>query len=130
MSVIGIQAFDFSLDDTALRLNNFLGREKYFVFVARDVASSPIGFVALYESHALYAEGDFGTISEFYVRLAYRSLGYGATLAEQAKYFGRTRGWKRLEVTTPPLPQFDKTLEFYQREGFIITGWPQVEAVL
>ncbi len=32
------------------------------------------------------------------------------------------RGGNRLEATTPPLPQFDKTLAFYVREGFFVTG--------
>ena len=48
-------------------------REKYFVFVARDGIGSAVGFVTLYESYALYAEGAFGTIPELYVRPAYRS---------------------------------------------------------
>jgi len=40
----------------------------------------------------------------------------------QAKSFGLSRGWIRLEVTTPPLRQFDRTLAFYEREGFAISG--------
>lgn len=45
-----------------------------------------------------------------------------ASVCEQAKDFGISRGWTRLEVTTPPLPQFDKTLAFYERQGFANTG--------
>ena len=130
MSAIGIQAFNFSLDETVQRLKDFIGREKYFVFVARDEDARAIGFVALYESHALYAEGAFGTIPELYVRPGYRSLGVGLRLPEQAKSFGKSRGWKRLEVTTPPLPLFDKTLTFYEREGFAITGGRKLKVVL
>lgn len=130
MSAIGIQAFNFSLDETVQRLKDFIGREKYFVFVASDEDARAIGFVALYESHALYAEGAFGTIPELYVRPGYRSLGVGLRLLEQAKSFGKSRGWKRLEVTTPPLPLFDKTLTFYEREGFAITGGRKLKVVL
>lgn len=130
MSAIGIQAFNFSLDETVQRLKDFIGREKYFVFIARDEDARAIGFVALYESHALYAEGAFGTIPELYVRPGYRSLGVGLRLLEQAKSFGKSRGWKRLEVTTPPLPLFDKTLAFYEREGFAITGGRKLKVVL
>lgn len=130
MSAIGIQAFNFSLDETVQRLKDFIGREKYFVFVARDEDARAIGFVALYESHALYAEGAFGTIPELYVRPGYRSLGVGLRLLEQAKSFGKSRGWKRLEVTTTPLPLFDKTLTFYEREGFAITGGRKLKVVL
>src|ERR1035437_2774955 len=120
MAAIGIQVFNFSLDETALRLKDFIGQEKYFVFVARDGNTNAIGFVAMYEGYALYAEGAFGTIPELYVRPAYRSQGVGLRMLEQAKSFGNSRGWTRLEVTTPPLPQFDKTLLFYEREGFAI----------
>ena len=48
--------------------------------------------------------------------------GVGAALLAQARRLGQSRGWRRLEVTTPPLPQFDRTLAFYQREGFSISG--------
>ena len=130
VSAIGIQTFNFIHDETLLRLKDFIGREKYFVFVARDEDARAIGFVALYESHALYAEGAFGTIPELYVHPGYRSRGVGLRLLEQAKSFGKSRGWKRLEVTTPPLPLFDKTLAFYEREGFAITGGRKLKVVL
>lgn len=122
MSAIGEQAFHFDLDETATRLADFISREKYFVFVACDDNDTLVGFIALYESHALYAEGAFGTIPELYVRPAYRTQNLGLHLIEQAKSFGLSRGWTRLEVTTPPLPQFDRTLAFYEREGFGISG--------
>lgn len=130
MSAIGIHAFNFSLEETTDRLKDFLGREKYFVFVAESKNEGMIGFIALYESHALYAEGTFGTIPEFFVRPAFRSQSVGLRLVEQAKAFGGSRGWKRLEVTTPPLPQFDKTIAFYEREGFAITGGRKLKAAL
>ena len=121
MNTIGIQAFNFDHRETADRLTDLLNQEKYFVFVARDGAL-PVGFIALYESYALYAEGAFGTIPELYIRPLYRSKQIGLQLLSQARAFGRSRNWTRLEVTTPPLPQFDKTLAFYEREGFSISG--------
>jgi GNAT superfamily N-acetyltransferase len=127
---IGVQVFNFDLEETTARLKDFLSREKYFVFVARNYSKDAIGFVALYESHALYAEGSFGTIPELYVRPEYRSKNVGLGLILQAKSFGVSRGWKRLEVTTPPLPQFDKTLAFYEREGFSITGGRKLKVAL
>lgn len=122
MNTIGVQAFNFDLAETTSRLEDFLAKEKYFVFVARGEDSKPVGFIALYESHALYAEGAFGTIPELYVRPEYRSQALGLQLLAKAKAFGAARGWTRLEVTTPPLPEFDKTLTFYEREGFGISG--------
>ncbi len=122
MNTIGVRAFNFDLAETALRLRDFLSREKYFVFVARSEGGSPAGFIALSESYALYAEGVFGTIPELYVRPAFRARGFGLGLVSEAKSFGASRGWTRLEVTTPPLPQFGRTLAFYEREGFAISG--------
>jgi GNAT superfamily N-acetyltransferase len=130
MSTIGVQAFNFSLEETTARLKDFIAREKYFVFVALSGDAGPLGFIALTESHALYAEGAFGTIPELFVRPEFRSQNVGLRLVEQARIFGAARGWKRLEVTTPPLPQFDKTLAFYEREGFAITGGRKLKVVL
>jgi GNAT superfamily N-acetyltransferase len=130
MNTIDVQAFHFNLEETTDRLKDFLNREKYFVFIARAEGGSPVGFVALDESYALYAEGPFGTIPELYVRPKYRSNNVGFRLISQARSFGTSRGWKRLEVTTPPLPQFDRTLAFYEREGFAITGGRKLKLAL
>lgn len=130
MSTIGVQTFNFDLEETSDRVRDFIDREKYFVFVARDEGKKLVGFLALYESHALYAEGSFGTIPELYVRPEYRSNNVGNRLVSQAKSFAVLRGWKRLEVTTPPLPQFDKTLAFYEPEGFSIAGGRKMKVAL
>ncbi len=121
MNRIDVKAFNFDCNQTRERLRQFLVDQKYFVFVAED-AGMPVGFIAFYESYALYAEGAFGTIPELYVRPEYRSKGVGKKLIEKAREFAAAKGWTRLEVTTPPLPQFERTLEFYEKEGFSITG--------
>lgn len=130
MSTIGVQAFNFNLEETAARLKDFIEQEKYFVFVAQSTNTGPIGFAALSESHALYAAGTFGIIQEFFVRPEFRSQNVGLRLMEQASTFGKSRSWTRLEVTTPPLPQFEKTLAFYEREGFAITGGRKLRRAL
>ena len=122
MDAIGIQAFNFDLAETTSRLQDFLNLEQYFVFVGRSESEHPAGFIGLYESYALYAEGTFGTIPELYVRPEFRTNRLGRGLVSHAKSFGTSRGWTRLEVTTPPLPQFDRTLAFYEREGFAVSG--------
>ncbi|WP_310439758.1 GNAT family N-acetyltransferase [Sulfuricurvum sp.] len=131
MDRIGIDAFHFDLEETKARLAEFIEQEKNFVFVAEDNENGElIGFVTVYEGFALYAEGAFGTMAELYVRPPYRSQGIGKMLIQSVKDFADERGWKRLEVTTPPLPQFDATLSFYEREGFEISGGRKLKVVI
>lgn len=130
MGTIGVPAFNFDLAGTRSRLADYLACEKYFVFLARDGEGYPVGFIALYECYALYAEGAFGTIPELYVRGKHRSARLGFRLVAEAKSFANSRGWRRLEVTTPPLPQFYRTLVFYEREGFSISGGRKLKMAL
>ncbi|HQS65557.1 MAG TPA: GNAT family N-acetyltransferase [Sulfuricurvum sp.] len=131
MNRIGIVAFNFDLEETTQRLEDFIINEKNFVFVAKDKTTDElIGFVTVYEGYALYAEGAFGTMAELYVRSAYRSRGIGKILVRSVKEFGNERSWKRLEVTTPPLPEFDATLAFYEREKFEISGGRKLKVLI
>lgn len=122
MASTGTRSFSFNLHDTAERCAAFIDRETYVAFVAHAGDGPPAGFIALSESHALYAGGVFGTIPEFYVRPHCRCHGLGHQLLSHARVFAIARGWSRLEVTTPALPPFGRTLAFYEREGFGITG--------
>lgn len=131
MRATGNQAFHFNLEETTARLRTFLEQEKYHVLVARDAtAGTEVGCLTLCESFALYAEGAYGTIPELYVRPELRSQHVGQQLIQAAKTFGHARQWKRLEVTTPQLPQFDRTLAFYEREGFSVAGGRKLKMVL
>lgn len=130
MQAIGEQAFDVTPAGTASLLREFLDGDRYIVFTAFSGDGRPAGFIALYESCALYAGGTFGTIPELYVRPEFRSSGLGQALLSEAKRFGETRGWTRLEVTTPPLPEFDRTVAFYEREGFSVTGGRKMKTLL
>ncbi len=131
MDRIGINVFHFDLQETKERLADFIVTEKNFVFIALDVETKKIiGFVTVYEGYALYAEGALGTMAELYVQPSYRSQGIGKMLIQSVREFGNQRGWKRIEVTTPPLPQFDLTLAFYEREGFEISGGRKLKTTL
>lgn len=131
MKAIGEKQFNIDLTETAARCRRFLEREIYSVYQAVDAAiAAPIGFIALCESHALYAEGAFGLIQELYVDPTRRSQGIGRRLVESAIGHGRRRGWKRLEVCTPPLPQFTGTIAFYERQRFEITGGRKMKVLL
>lgn len=121
MAAIGPGVFGFDRAATESRARNWLTDGTYAVWIAR-VGSNPCGLLAVYESYALYAEGTFGTIPELFVRPSFRGQGVGSRLLAEAKGFAGSKGWRRLEVTTPPLPQFDRTRAFYERHGFSVTG--------
>jgi GNAT superfamily N-acetyltransferase len=115
--------FGFHQEEKEARARSWMTGGKCSVLLACDgVQTELLGFLALYESYALYTEGAYGTIPEFYVRPPYRSQGVRTALLMEAKRIGQSKGWRRLEVTTPPLPQFDGPLAFYRREGFSISG--------
>lgn len=113
----------FQVNPTALQARSaeWLATGKTWMWLARD-AEDVVGFVAAYEGHALYVQGTFGIVSELFVRPASRSQGIGAMLVRAVREFGQQRGWTRLEVTTPPLPHFDRTVAFYGKQGFAVTG--------
>ena len=121
MRSIDRPAFNFDHDLTAFRLSQFIKDGVYDGFVAVDDGDD-VGFATVYESHSLYGNGAYGTIPELYVRPAYRSRGIGNQLVSALVGRANERGSTMLEVTTPPLPQFDRTLAFYERSGFAITG--------
>lgn len=130
MRVLGQQVFHVDLPQLNQRCANYLERGIYTVFLAVAAQGEPVGFIALQEAHALYAEGAFGLIPELYVRPAYRSCLAGEHLMNAAKKYGRKKGWKRLEVTTPPLPAFDRTFHFYQAHGFDVAGGKKMKVLL
>ena len=129
MTRIDIKAFNFNLEETILRLEDFIEKERNYIFVAQD-ENKIIGFITAYEGFTLYTEGAFGTIAELYVRPAYRSNGVGKELINRLREFSNSKNWTRLEVTTPPLPQFDETLAFYEREGFEISGGRKLKRLI
>ena len=129
MLKIDIKAFNFDLEETNIRLKDFIEKEKNYIFVAKN-KNEIIGFITAYEGFALYTEGAFGTIAELFVRPAYRSKGVGKGLINKLREFANSKNWTRLEVTTPPLPQFDETLAFYEREGFEISGGRKLKRLI
>ena len=129
MHLTGVRHFNVDLEKTRSLLRSFLEQGLYTVFLAMS-SHQVVGFIALYESCSLYAGGRFGTIPELYVDPDHRSKGVGAKLLKEATTFGKEKGWTRLEVTTPPLPQFDQTLQFYRSQGFEITGGYKMKVLL
>lgn len=91
------------------------------VFLA-FVDDMPVGIMTLNTCMAIYAGGEFGEISELYIRPDLRSQGIAQLLLDQAWRKAVERGWKRIEVGAPSQPQWRRTYEFYLRNGFAEVG--------
>jgi GNAT superfamily N-acetyltransferase len=117
----GIKHFDVDVALATGLCEDYVSTGVYSVIAAFDV-DKIVGFGAMCESHSLYAEGAFGIIQEFYVMPDYRSNDVGKGLIQEITKFAKNNKWKRLELCTPPIPEFDRTVEFYKSNGFEITG--------
>src|SRR5262245_46299575 len=96
--------------------------DRFQAFVARASGGRLAGLLTLFESFAIYAGGAYGVINEMYVAPDRRSAGVGAALIEAAAAYGRGRGWKRIDVTAPESPRWQRTRRFYETQGFRFTG--------
>lgn len=123
----------FQVDPVVMmnQVEEWMRRGIYVVYVATKQNSAPLqGFLTLHENFSLYAGGAFGTIPEIYVRPDCRSQGIGQMLLDRAVTHALSREWKRLEVTTPPLPVFDRTFHFYRQHGFSVAGGRKLRRLL
>lgn len=118
---LGAKTFNLDLQKTASLCHALLREEKYLALIAISEGEA-IGFVGISEGRALYAEGALATMQEFFVTPPFRANGVGGLLLNAAAELARKRRWNRLEVCTPPLPEFDRSLAFYGRHGFEVTG--------
>lgn len=106
-----------------------LNSRDYNIIAALD-NDTIVGFGALCESRSLYAEGIFGIIQELYVLPEYRLKKIGKCLIEKIVEHAKSLNWKRLELCTPSLPEFDRTVAFYQNNSFEITGGHKMKYVI
>lgn len=95
---------------------------RFNAFAAFNARGECVGLLTLVETFALYAGGNYGVIDEMYVAPEYRSRGAGKMLLAAAKELGRQKRWLRLDVTAPPEVEWQRTVNFYEREGFVFTG--------
>ncbi|MBQ4837158.1 MULTISPECIES: GNAT family N-acetyltransferase [Pseudoalteromonas] len=115
------QHFEIDLKSTARRCFKLMGEGHYSAIIG-FYQNEPIAVATMTETYALYAGGKIGVVQEFYVSDAYRSHGVGSMLIEQVQAYGHERSWSCLELCTPPLPEFERTLSFYQRNGLVPVG--------
>jgi len=90
----------------------------------------PIAVVTMTETYALYVSGTIGVVQEFYVAPQFRATGVGSMLIEQVKDYGKKCNWSCIELCTPPLPEFDRTLNFYQKNGLSPVGGRKMRQML
>ena len=123
MKLTGNKYFTIDRNATSARAQAFIEKGSYFAFMARNAKTDEdLGFLTLSECYALYTEGIYGIIPELFVKQEHRAQGIGKMLIEEAVQFAKSKEWARLEVTTPPIPPFEDTLQFYESHGFSVTG--------
>jgi len=113
--------FDIDVKSTSFRCKNLISDGHYTAIIAWSNKTA-IAVSTITETYALYAGGKIGVIQEFYVLPEYRSSGIGEQLVEQVIQYGKNRNWSCLELCTPPLPEFERTLSFYSRNGLLPVG--------
>lgn len=115
------QTFDIDENSTIARCRIFIENSFYKVFIVFN-DDAVIAMATISETYALYAGGKMGIIQEFYVLPEFRSFGVGAELFKHIKSHGLKREWSCLELCTPPLPEFERSVLFYQQNGFSAVG--------
>ena len=105
------------------------GSSRHRAFVAYLPEGTAVGVATVTEAFAVYANGYYGIINEMFVVPEHRSAGIGTALVEAVKAAGRSRGWRRIDVTAPESPRWGRTRSFYERVGFVFTG-PKLKFLL
>lgn len=81
-----------------------------------------IAFFTLAESFSIFAHGKYGIINELWVAKKFRSNGIGKAVIQEILKIGADKNWKRIDVSAPSDEKWDRTFEFYQKNGFVFTG--------
>ncbi|PCJ31945.1 MAG: GNAT family N-acetyltransferase [Gammaproteobacteria bacterium] len=116
-----VKHFNIDLDSTVQRYRKLFNEGHYAAILAFS-DNKAIAVATITETYALYAGGKIGLIQEFYVLPEYRTTGVGSKLMQQVKDYGLNHNWSCIELCTPPLPEFERTLNFYQKNGLTPVG--------
>ncbi len=117
------------LNATELEASWRANEQSHIAFLAFTDEGDAVGVATLAIAFALYADGNYGIINEMYVAPGFRSAGVGAKLIETITAFGRTQGWRRIDVTAPESERWLRTNKFYEDQGFVFTG-PKLKYLL
>lgn len=121
--------FSINLDDTIQRCRELITDGHYTVIIG-EFEKKGMAIATLTETYALYVGGKIGVIQEFYITPEFRASGVGSMLIEQVKFYGQRQNWSSIELCTPPLPEFERTLNFYQKNGLIPVGGRKMRQAL
>jgi GNAT superfamily N-acetyltransferase len=124
-----VQHFDIDLNGTIQRCHELI-RDGHYSAIIGMYENKPIAVVTMTETYAVYAGGKIGVIQEFYVSPEFRASGVGSMLIEQVQDYGKKHNWSCIELCTPPLPEFERTLNFYQKNGLIPVGGRKMRQAL
>ncbi|BFM05041.1 GNAT family N-acetyltransferase [Halioxenophilus aromaticivorans] len=113
--------FNIDVNETIKRCRELIHNCKYGAIIGYS-SSKAIAVSTFTESYALYAGGKVGIIPEFYVDPDFRSFGVGESLISKVREYGLSNGWSCIELCTPPLPEFERTLAFYKQNGLVPVG--------
>jgi len=123
------QHFAINLNSTIERCRELI-RDGHYAAIIGEYKNKSVAVVTFTETYALYAGGKIGVIQEFYVSPEFRTSGVGSLLVEQVKNYGNKHDWSCIELCTPPLPEFERTLNFYQKNGLIPVGGRKMRQAL
>lgn len=121
--------FDIDISETIQRCRKLI-KEGHYSAIIGTYDNNPIAVATMTETYALYAGGKIGVIQEFYVSPKFRAYGVGSKLVEQIQNYGTKHDWSCIELCTPPLPEFQRTLNFYQKNGLIAVGGRKMRQAL
>ena len=113
--------FSINLQNSIECCEAFIRDGHYFAIIG-EINNTPVAVVTMTQTYALYAGGKYGLIQEFYISPQYRSRGLGSELIKEVQHFAKQKGWACIELCTPPLPEFERTLKFYQKNGLTPVG--------
>ncbi|MDU0354391.1 GNAT family N-acetyltransferase [Paraglaciecola aquimarina] len=117
------------LPQTSELCKRLMGQGEYAAFLA--IAEQEVVAIATFtETYALYAGGKMGVIQECYVRPEHRGEKIGARLLAHVKQYGKHQSWACIELCTPPLPAYSRTLNFYQQNGLVPVGGRKMREML
>ena len=112
---------DANLADYEKAFLELISSENNKIFIATDKEKA-VGIITVVQSIAVYVPGSFGVINELYVLPEYRSCGVGRQLVSEVIEFGKQKRWGRIEVGAPNRAAWQRTVDFYLREGFVEIG--------